>query len=136
VIRFLIVFALAWTMAGCNKRSGEALVLAKEHIDAGERVEPSATPGSADNQPVRAMRDDEIEVDGYVMKPEVRGTSRDPRALPTEQWVVKVRLVEGRLQFNVPVDRAHWEKVKPGDRVMVTYSQGKYTGTVWGAELK
>jgi hypothetical protein len=40
------------------------------------------------------MADDEIAVDGYVMKPEVRGTSRDPRALKHEQWMVKVRMLE------------------------------------------
>jgi len=33
------------------------------------------------------MADDEIDVDGYVMKPELRGTSRDPRALHHEQWL-------------------------------------------------
>ncbi len=39
---------------------------------------------------IRPMADDEIAVDGYVMKPEVRGTSRDPRAVNSaEQWLVK-----------------------------------------------
>ena len=136
MIRFLIVAALVLAMAGCNKKSGEAIVLAKEHMDAAETPRPSATPGSEDDQPVRPLREDEIVVDGYVMKPEVRGTSRDPRALGAEQWLVKVQLIEGGLQFNVLADRVRWEKVKPGDRVKVTYSQGKYTGTVWGAEIK
>lgn len=138
MIRLLMVVALVVTMTGCNKRSGEAMVVSNEHIDAGEMpsASPTVTASPAADQSVRPLADDEITVDGYVMKPELRGTSKDPRALSNEQWLVKVRLVEGGLQFNVPADRARWEKVKPGDRVMVTYSQGKYTGTVWGAEIK
>ena len=45
------------------------------------------------------MADDEIAVDGYVMKPEVRGTSRDPRALSHEQWIVKVRMLSNGRTF-------------------------------------
>lgn len=67
---------------------------------------------------------------------DVRGTSRDPRAASDEQWIVKVRLVEGGRQFNVQADKRQWEKLKPGDRIKVAYSEGKYTGTVWGAEIQ
>lgn len=38
--------------------------------------------------------------------------------------------------IRVPVDLPEWEKAKVGDRVKVSYSQGKYTGTVWASELK
>lgn len=82
------------------------------------------------------MADDEIAVDGYVMKRDARGTSRDPRALSTEQWNVTVRMVDGGRVFNVPAERVRWEKLKAGDRVRVKYSQGNYTGTVWGAEIE
>jgi hypothetical protein len=82
------------------------------------------------------MADDEIAVDGYAMKPEVRGTSRDPRALKHEQWMVKVRMVDNGRTFQVPADQAKWEKLREHDRVKVKYRTGKYTGTVWAAELE
>ena len=82
------------------------------------------------------MRDDEIAVDGYVMKPEVRGTSRDPRALKDQQWIVKVRMLDDGRTFQVPADQAKWEKLRENDRVKVWYRTGKYTGTVWAAEIE
>jgi hypothetical protein len=72
--RVVAVF-LVIAIAGCEKNSGEAVVLAKEHIDAalptGETPNAESAP-SPDEKP-RPMADDEIAVDGYVMKPEARG---------------------------------------------------------------
>ena len=82
------------------------------------------------------MRDDEIAVDGYVMKPEDRGTSRDPRALKHEQWIVQVRMLDNGRTFQVPADQRKWEKLRESDRVKVRYRTGKYTGTVWAAEIE
>ena len=82
------------------------------------------------------MRDDEIAVDGYVMKPEVRGTSRDPRALKDEQWIVKVRMLGDGRTFQVPADQTKWKKLRENDQVKVRYRTGKYTGTVWAAEIE
>jgi hypothetical protein len=82
------------------------------------------------------MRDDEIAVDGYVMKPEARGTSHDPRALKDEQWIVKVRMLDNGRTFQVPADKAKWEKLRENDRVKVRYRTGKYAGTVWAAEIE
>jgi hypothetical protein len=98
---FLII-----ALAGCKKNSGEAVVLAKEHIDA---ALPTAETSKAQSEPspdeqLRSMADDEIAVDGFAMKPEVRGTSRDPRALKHEQWIVKVRMLENGRTFQVPTD--------------------------------
>ena len=114
------------------------MVLAKEHIDA---VLPSAETPNAQSAHVpeaeiRPMADDEIAVDGYVMKPEVRGTSRDPRALKDEQWLVKVRTVDDGRIIQVPADQAQWRKLRENDRVKVRYRTGKYTGTVWAAEIE
>ena len=67
--------------------------------------------------------------------PAVRGTDRDPRATNHEQWIVKVRMTNGR-QFNVQADQSRWQKLKEGDRVFVTYRQGKYTGTIWDSEIR
>ena len=85
---------------------------------------------------LRPIEDDEITVDQSVMKPEERGTSRDPRALADEQWLVKVRMVENGRIFNVPATREQFEKLKEGDRARVKYRLGKYTGTVWAAEIE
>jgi len=130
--------AIIW-LAACERRSSEAIVLTKEHIAAtGTDQRPaSLEPDAASKgESVRPMRDGEIALDGYVMKPEVRGTSRDPRALKDEQWLVKVRTVQDGRTFKVPSDQSQFEKLKEGDRVRVSYGMGKYTGTVWSAKIE
>jgi hypothetical protein len=69
------------------------------------------------------------------MKPEVRGTRRDPRALKDEQWLVKVRMINDGRTFNVQADQGQFDKLKEGDRVKVRYRLGKYTKTIWDAEI-
>jgi hypothetical protein len=69
-------------------------------------------------------------LDTYVMKKDVRGTSRDPRAMSDEQWIVKVQMIDDLRRFNVQTDKLHWDKVKVGDRINVSYRPGKHTGTV------
>jgi len=133
VAAFLVI-----AISGCEKNSGQAVVLAKEHIDA---APPTAETPNTKSKPgpepqIRPMAVDEIAVEGYVMKPEVRGTSRDPRALKEEQWLVKVRMLDNGRTFQVPADQAKWEKLHENDRVKVRYRTGKYTGTVWAAEIE
>ena len=126
------------SLVGCERNSGEAVVLAKEHIDAAlpTAETPSAQSAPSPDEQLRPMRDDEIAVDGYVMKPDARGTSRDPRALKHEQWIVKVRMLDNGRTFQVPADQAKWQKLRENDRVKVRYRTGKYTGTVWAAEIE
>ena len=125
-------------VASCDRKSGEAVVIAKEHIDAALLTEgtPNAKSEPNSNAQIRAMVDDEITVDGYVMKTAVRGTSRDPRALSHEQWIVKVRMLDNGRTVQVRADQAQWEKLRENDRVKVRYRRGKYTGTVWAAEIE
>ena len=125
-------------VTGCEKNSGEAVVLSKEHIDAALPTPETPNAGSepGPTAEIRPMADDEIAVDGYVMKPEARGTSRDPRALKDEQWIVKVRMLDNGRTLQVPADKAKWEKLRENDRVKVRYRTGKYTGTVWAAEIE
>ena len=132
VAAFLIIAA-----TGCEKKSGEAVVLEKEHIAATlpTAQTPNAQSTASPNDKPRPMADDEIAVDGYVMKPEARGTGRDPRALKHEQWIVKVRMVDDGRRIQVQADQKQWEKLRENDRVKVTYRVGRYTGTVWGAEI-
>jgi hypothetical protein len=130
---FLII-----AVVGCKKNSGEAMVIAKEHIDAASPTAEmsNAQSGSSPDAQLRPMADEEIAVDGYVMKPEARGTSRDPRALKDEQWIVKVRMLDNGRTFQIPADQAKWRKLRENDRVKVRYRTGKYTGTVWAAEIE
>lgn len=129
---------LVMVITGCEKNSGEAVVLSKEHIDAAPPTTetPKAQAESSPTVEIREMADDEIAVEGHVMKSEVRGTSRDPRASQHEQWLVKVRMLDNGRTFQVPADRAQWEKLRENDRVKVKYRTGKYTGTVWAAEIE
>ena len=73
---------------------------------------------------------------GYVMKPEARGTSRDPRALKDEQWLVKVRMSDNGRTLNVQAEQGQFDKLKEGDRIQVKYRLGKYTKTVWEAQIE
>ena len=82
------------------------------------------------------MTDDQIDVNGYVMKPEARSTSRDPRALHDEQWLLKVRMLDSGRTLQVAADQAQWKKLRENDRIKVRYRTGKYTGTVWAAEIE
>jgi len=100
----LVAALLIIGVTGCEKKSGEAVVLAKEHIAAAPppiRETPNAQHVANPNEQPRPIGDNEITVDGYVMKPEVRGTSRDPRALKDEQWRVKVRMIYDGRTFNI-----------------------------------
>jgi hypothetical protein len=135
-------------LTGCYKRSGEAVVLEKEHIAIREATPtpaaessatPSESPASADapgEEMVFEMKEDEINVDGYVMKKNVRGTSKDPRARDHERWIVRVEMVADLRRIDVHTDQSHWDKVKAGDRIKISYRQGKYTGTIWDSEIE
>jgi hypothetical protein len=144
VLRFVLGLLAMFCLAGCEKHSGEAVVLAKEYIAAAPPISETSPAGSAaspneistTSEDLRPIGDDEITVDGYIMKPEVRGTSRDPRALKDEQWRVKVRMIYDGRTFNVQAEQGQFDKLKGGDRVQVRYRLGKYTKTVWGAEIE
>ena len=125
--QILVLVLMAFGLIGCEKHIGDAVIISKEYIAAAASPAESPTPnGKVEN---------EITVDSYAMPAEDRGTSRDPRAMQHEQWLVKVQVIDNGRTFNVPADRSRFEKVKPDDRVRVRYYVGKYTGTVWGAEL-
>ncbi len=62
-------------------------------------------------------------------------TAKDPRETSSEQWLIHIEMQNGR-KASVPVERAEWERHRIGERVQARYSEGKYTGTIWGIELK
>ena len=153
--RILAGLILLATLAGCDRRHSEAIVLEKEHI-AIQSPTPTPTPASSKSEPIteqntvpdtakpeaeaepepREMAPDEIAVDGVVMKAALRGTGRDPRASAHEQWLVKVRTTDTGRTFHIHTDQARYEKLRAEDRVQVTYRVGKYTGTVWSADFE
>jgi hypothetical protein len=143
VQRYFLGLVVISFLTGCEKQTGEAVVLSKEHIAAAPPIsetpssEHAASPkqSATNDERVRSIEGDEVTVDGYVMKPEMRGTSSDPRALKEEQWLVKVQMVHDERTFNVPTQQTLFDKLKVGDRVGVNYHLGKYTKTVWGAQI-
>lgn len=146
----VICLSTILAFAGCEKKSEQGVIILKEHIPARQKGGPASvvakTPKSEPS--VRSKKplikeeeetghnDGTITVDGYIMRPEVRGTGWDPRALSHEQWIVTVRLVETGRVFHVQTDRRQFEKLNAPDLVPVTYRVSKYTRTVWGAEIK
>jgi hypothetical protein len=147
-LHLVIAVLLALCVSGCSKKRSEAIVTAKEHIDVAEiKPSPTAKPSIDDvkdrpaDTPVegvtlREMAPDEIAVDGLVMKKEVRGTSKDPRARNEEQWRIEIQIVDIGQSKTIQSDRVHYDKLKIGDRIKVAYYQGKYTGTVWAADIE
>src|SRR3954447_4592289 len=104
---FSAVVLFAMMFAGCDKKSGEAVVLEKEHVAAREMSDatPSNSPEPSPTVIERTLAPDEITVGAYIMKAADRGTSRDPRALAHEQWIAKVKMISEGRQFNVHVDQ-------------------------------
>jgi ribosomal protein L19 len=49
---------------------------------------------------------------------------------------VKVEMIYDLRKIDIRADRQQFEKLKEGDRIKVAYRIGKYTGTVWDAEIK
>jgi hypothetical protein len=141
----VIVLALGLSLCGCDKKRSEAIVISKEHIDVAE-AKPSPTPratgdemndSKTKDEPVyREMAADEIDVDGFVMNKEVRGTSKDPRAKSEEQWRIRVQIPDARQSLIIQSDRAHYDRLKIGDRIRIKYRQGQFTGKVWFAEIE
>jgi hypothetical protein len=152
-IRASVFFATALLVllgaGGCTKKIGDAVVLEKEHIDAAE-PSPTPTPVTTSSEitvaasspipsaePVQTeLAPDEIVVETYVMKKNVRGTGKDPRASSQEKWLMKVEMIQDHRRLTILADRAHYLKYKVGDRVRVRYKEGNYTGTVWDSQIE
>jgi len=98
----VVALLLMTGLGGCEKKSGDAVVIGKDYVAAVKQGE-------------------EI---------------KDERATNHEQWIVKARMLDNSRTIEVHVDRAQWEKLRESDRVKVTYRVGKYTGTVWDAEIE
>ena len=112
VFLFFVAALTLCSLAAGAKKIGDAVVLGKEHIPPAElSVSPNeqASPNSAEPSATPLMR--------------------------PEQWLVQVEMVTDLKKVDVQAERSRWEALRKGDRVHVTYRQGKYTGTVWSAEL-
>jgi hypothetical protein len=84
-------------------RSGQRAIAAAPSLSETPSAEHTTSPNAPTPTQERPLPigGDEITVDSYVMRPEVRGTNRDPRALNAEQWLVKVRMIDSGRTFNV-----------------------------------
>ncbi len=83
-----------------------------------------------------ARKSQDAVVTGKEYVPAQTGTTAiADNQLDHEQWIVEVEMAN-RLKGSVPVEHARWESLKMGDKVKVSYSQGKYTGTIWGIEIQ
>jgi hypothetical protein len=123
-MRYLLVvilssIALLVVLAGCIKKGGDAIVMGKEHIESVPIIESEVEPeeGATPATPVAPT------------------TPAAPR-MTDERWVVSVRMEADQRWLDVNVSKTHWAKLKEGDRVKVTYREGKYTGTAWAAEIR
>ena len=113
----LSAIAVLVVSAGCVKKGGEAVVMGKEHIE---------------SVPIIDSEPEEGETPAASVAPSAPAAPR----MTDERWVVSVRMVADQRWIDVNVSKAHWEKLKEGDRVKVTYREGKYTGTAWAAEIR
>ncbi len=131
-------------LAGCERRVTEAIVLEKEYIPmraptptpSPKSTTETAEPAAETESRYREMEPDEIAVGDVVMKAELRGTNRDPRAREFEQWLVTVRLLDIGDRRTLQTERDRFNQLHPGDRVTVAYRIGKYTRSVWYTELR
>ena len=64
-----------------------------------------------------------IEVDDYVMKKDVRGTSKDPRATKEEQWPITLQIEDIGLRKMIQTDHGHYDKLKVGDKIKVAFTR-------------
>ena len=69
-----------------------------------------------------------VAADGAEPAPQERATQHD-------QWLVHVEMAD-RKKAQADVEQSQWNELRVGDIVTATYSQGKYTGTVWRVELR
>jgi hypothetical protein len=99
-MRRAIFLAALFCLAGCESKTGEAIVIDKEYIAAATEE-----------------------------------TKSQARVLDHEQWIVKVQMTADRRRVEVHVDQPEFDKIKVGHRLRVTYHEGKYTHTIWGAEI-
>lgn len=101
-LRLVALLILLLGGVACQKKSGDAVVVGKEHIAAlkeGQKV-------------------------------------TDSRATDNEQWIVGVNLINGGRHIDVRATKSQFQKLKRGDRVKVVYHVGKYSDTVWDAEIR
>ena len=115
----LSAIAVLVVLAGCVKKGGDAVVMGKEHIESVPIVDAEVEPE-----------------EGGTPAASVAPTAPAAPRMTDERWVVSVRMEADQRWLDINVSKTHWEKLKEGDRVKVTYREGKYTGTAWAAEIR
>ncbi len=143
--RSFALVLLLFGLTSCWKKSGDAVVISKDYVPA---LKIDASPNEATASPSAASS---RELDGRLLPPsptpaddqddtddstdDVPDSAQDSRAVDHEQWIATVRMVRDGRVVDVRLDEARWDKLMIGDRVHVSYHEGKYTGTIWSAEM-
>jgi hypothetical protein len=122
---FVISLALV-VLSACVKKGGEAIVVGKEYKPSAEIIE-SPADDETERTPAEGAASSRAE------ESPIPATS--PR-MSEEEWILSVQMVADQRWIDVRVDKARWEKLREGDRVKVTYREGKYTGTTYSAEIR
>jgi hypothetical protein len=130
---FVAGLAVILSFAGCEKKSGEAVILGKEFV-------PALKIAEAPKEQTAVTQKERFPSLGKTTGEDDKAITQDqeipnPRAAQHDQWIVDVQMISDRRQIGVRVEPPQFQKLKVGDRVKVTYRQGKYTGTVWDAEI-
>ena len=102
IVPGFVIALLTTGLVSCEKKSGDAVVIAKYHVAAVKQGE----------------------------------AIKDERATNHEQWIVNARMLDNGRSIEDRADQVHWQKLREDNLVRVTYRLGKYTGTVWDAEIE
>lgn len=81
-------------------------------------------------------RGEAVVVDKEFIAAATEETKSREHVLDHDQWIVKVEMIYDRRRVDVHVEQPQFDRIKTGDRLHVTYREGKYTGTVWDAEIQ
>lgn len=144
LMRALTLALLLCGLTSCWKKSGDGIVIAKDYVPAlktdasPNELSPSPSPERPELDarllpPSPTPADDRDDTDESA--DDEATPPQDPRAVDHEQWIATVQMLRDRRLVEVRMDRARWEKIKVGDQVHVRYREGKYTGTIWSAEM-
>ena len=74
-------------------------------------------------------------IPAQIIAENVPSPEQNERAIHHDQWLIHIETAD-RMKARADVEQAQWVALQVGDKVEATYSQGKYTGTVWSVSLR
>lgn len=115
-------------------------MLGKDYVPAATAApsRPNESSPGASSEPGRSPVENEVDPndeDEEEPSDDPIGPPFDVRAMDHKQWIVSVQIISNLRRLDVRLDRSRWNSFAVGDRVHVTYHEGKYTGTVWSTAI-